>query len=188
MGGVKGIASGISDELQRLLPRQRKTQRANLSRLVATMVVVRSANLMDQATGLSRDVDRIDMRYQWIAWVLMNPLIDLDAVIAPIGREVLERLASDGQPLVLIMDQSKLNDHHQVLMLAVRQGEWALPLQWRVEDTQGAIGFAMQRELLEAATPLLPGGADICLMADRFYGTADLISWTPPKTRPFEVV
>jgi len=31
--------------------------------------------------------------------------------------------------------------------------------------------------LLDAAVPLLPDGVEICLMADRFYGTADLISW-----------
>jgi len=145
------------------------------------MLDVRSANLMDLAAGLERDVDRIDMRYQRIARVLMNPLIDPDWVMAPFGREVLERLAADGKPIVLIMDQSMLNDRHQVLMLAVRHGEWALPLLWRVEETQGAIGFATLRELLEAAARLLPDGAEICLMADRFYGTADLISLCQEK-------
>jgi hypothetical protein len=47
MDGVKGIAAGIAEELQRLLPGQRKTQRANLALLTATMLDVRSANLMD---------------------------------------------------------------------------------------------------------------------------------------------
>jgi hypothetical protein len=181
MDGVKGIADGIAKELQRLLPKQRKTQRHNLSLLVATMLDVRSANLMDLATGLPREADRIDMRYQWIARVLMNPLIEPDVVMAPFAREVLSRLASDGQPIVLIMDQSKLNDRHQVLMLAVRHGERALPLLWRVEATEGAIGFSVQKELLDAAAPLLPEGAEICLMADRFYGTADLISLCQEK-------
>jgi hypothetical protein len=74
------------------------------------------------------------------------------------------------------LDQSKLSDRHQVLMLAVRYGERALPVLWRVEATEGAIGFAVQKALLDAAVPLLPEGADICLMADRFYGTAGLIS------------
>ena len=60
-------------------------------------------------------------------------------------------------------------------MLAVRYGERALPVLWRVE-ARGAIGFAVQKALLDAAVPLLPEGADVCLMADRFYGTADLIS------------
>jgi hypothetical protein len=177
MAGTKVLAEGISQELQRLLPKQRKTQRTNLALLVATMLDVRSANLMDLAAGLPRDAERIDMRYQWISRVLMNPLIDPDVVMAPFAREVLSRLAAQGQPLVLILDQSKLNDRHQVLMLAVRHGERALPLLWRVEATEGAIGFAIQKALLDAAVPLLPSGAEVCLMADRFYGTADLIAW-----------
>ncbi len=171
------MAEGIAEEFQRLLPRQRKTQRTNLSLLVATMLAVRSANLMDLAAGLPRDAERIDMRYQWISRVLMNPLIDPDQVMAPFAREVLFRLAGEDQPLVLILDQSKLSDRHQVLMLAVRYGDRALPVLWRVEATEGAIGFAVQKALLDAAVSLLPEAAEICLMADRFYGTADLISW-----------
>src|SRR5512142_1441672 len=83
-----------------------------------------------------------------------------------------------GRASGLILDQSKLNDRHQVLMLAVRYGERALPLLWRVAATEGAIGFAVQKALREAAAPLLPETAEVCLaevclMADRFYGTAD---------------
>ena len=177
MDGIQVLADGIAQEFQRLLPNQRKTQRNNLSLLVATMLDVRSANLMDLAAGLPRDADRIDMRYQWISRVLINPLIDPDTVMSPFAREVLSRLASEDQPLVLIMDQSKLSDRHQGLMLAVRYGERALPVLWRVEATEGAIGFAVHKALLDAAVPLLPDGAEVCLMADRFYGTADLISW-----------
>jgi len=177
MDGLQVLAEGISQELRRLLPGQRKTQRVNLALLVATMLDVRSANLMDLAAGLPRDAERIDMRYQWIERVLKNPLIDPDTVMAPFAREVLGALAAQGQPLVLILDQSKLNDRHQVLMLAIRHGERALPLLWRVEATEGAIGFAVQKALLDAAVPLLPDGGEVCLMADRFYGAADLIAW-----------
>lgn len=177
MRGIQVLAKGISEELQRLLPHQRKTQRANLALLVATMLDVRSANLMDLAAGLPREAERVDMRYQWIERVLKNPLIDPDTVMAPFAREVLSALAARGEPVVLILDQSKLNDRHQVLMLAVRHGERALPLLWRVEATEGAIGFAIQKALLDAAAPLLPEGVEVCLMADRFYGTADLIGW-----------
>ena len=52
MDGISSIAEGIQQEFQRLLPLQRKTRRANLSLLVATMLDVRSANLMDLAAGL----------------------------------------------------------------------------------------------------------------------------------------
>src|SRR5512143_4296685 len=145
------------------------------------MLDARSANLMDLAAGLPREAGRIDMRYQWISRVLMNPRIDPDVVMAPFAREVLSRQAADGHPRVLILDPSKLNERRQALMLAVRHGERALPLLWRVVATEGAIGFPLQRELLEAAAPLLPEAAEICLMADRFYGTADLISWCQDK-------
>ena len=182
MDGIQVLAAGISQEFQRLLPGQRKTQRTNLALLVATMLDVRSANLMDLAAGLPRDAERIDMRYQWIERVLKNPLIDPDAVMAPFAREVLAALAAQGRPLVLILDQSKLNARHQVLMLAVRHGERALPLLWRVEATAGAIGFAVQKALLDAAVPLVPEGAAVCLMADRFYGTADLIAWCQDRS------
>lgn len=177
MDGVTRIADSISADLKRRLPRQRKTQRENLALLVATRLDVRSANLMDLAAGLPRPADRTDMRYQWITRLLGNPLVVSDAIMEPFAREVLEQAAATGGPLVLIMDQSQFSDRHQVLMLALRFGERAVPLAWRVEATEGAIGFDPQKALLEAVLPWLPDGARVRLMGDRFYGTADLISW-----------
>ena len=48
------------------------------------------------------------MRYQWITRLLGNPLVISDAIMEPFAREALERAAADGQPVVLILDQSKL--------------------------------------------------------------------------------
>ena len=61
-------------------------------------------------------------------------------------------------------------------MQVLKHGERALPLAWRVEATEGPIGLGVQRDWLEALAPWLPEGVAVCLMADRFYGTADLIS------------
>ena len=141
MDGIRGLAEGIAEEFGRLLPKQRKTQRTNLSLLVATMLDVRSANLMDLAAGLPRDAERIGplgnakryMRYQWISRVLINPLINPDAVMAPFAREVLCRLAGEDQPLIL----DQLSDRHQGLMLAVRSG--ALPVLWRQPRARSAL-------------------------------------------------
>jgi hypothetical protein len=115
------------------------------------------------------------MRYQWITRLLGNPLVLSDEIMEPFAREVLEQAVTEGQPVVLILDHSKLSDRHQVLMLALRYGERALPLAWRVATTEGAIGFATQKALLEAVAPWIPAGAPVRLMG--FYGTADLISW-----------
>src|SRR3954454_13238760 len=177
MDGIGPIADSISAELKQCLPHQRKTQRGKLALLVATMLDVRSANLMDLAAGLPLEADRTDMRYQWITRLLGNPLVLSDEIREPFARDVLEQAVAGSKPVVLIMDQSKLSDRHQVLMLAVRYGERALPLAWRVETTEGAIGFATQQALLEAVAPWMPAGATVRLMGDRFYGTADLIGW-----------
>jgi hypothetical protein len=148
--------------------------------LTATMLEVRSANLMALSAALPRAAERADMRYQWIARLLANDLIVCDEVMEPFAREVLAKTSAAGR-VVLIMDQTKANDRHQILMLSVRFGERALPLAWRVKQTEGAIGFAVQKELLDTITPWLPPDCEVCLMADRFYGTADLIALAAAK-------
>ncbi len=177
MGGIETIAKGICADMGERLPGQNKKQREGLSLLVATMLEVRSANLMDVAASLPRAAERLDMRYQWISRILGNGLIDIDAVMAPYGREVLARLAGNGQRIVLIMDQTQLTARHQAVMVAVRFGGRALPLCWRIKETRGAIGFVEQREALAGARAMLPAGAKPVLMGDRFYGSPALIAW-----------
>ena len=180
MVGTSGIAvwaDGIKADLKQRLPRQRKTQRDKLSLLVATMLHVRSANLVELASGLPRPSDRWDMGYQWISRFLANDLVSCDVVMQPFASEILARLAETSDPVPLILDQSKVSDRHQVLMLSVRWGERALPVAWRVEETDGAIGFAVQKDLLDAVRGWVPAGTRVTLHGDRFYGTPDLIRW-----------
>ena len=177
MGGIEQLAETVATDMEQRLPGQRKTQRGKLALLVATMLQVRSANLMDVAACLPRPAERLDSRYQWIKRFLANAHVVSDAVMAPYGREVLARLSAQGQTVVLLIDQTKVSERHQVVMVAVRLGGRALPLAWRVKETQGAIGFAEQRAALEAAARLLPAGTKPVLMGDRFYGSPDLIAW-----------
>jgi hypothetical protein len=112
--------------------------------------------------------------YQWIVRVLANPLIACDAVMLPFAREVLGRAqveAGPGGRIDLILDQSRASERHQILMLALRWGERALPLAWRVEETTGAIGFGVQKRLLDVVAAWLPEEARVRLLGDRFYGT-----------------
>jgi hypothetical protein len=123
------------------------------------------------------------MGYQWISRFLANDLVCCDTVMEPFARELLARLAETGpssaqEPIPLILDQTKASDRHQILMLGVRWGERALPLAGRVKETEGAIGFATQQELLAVVADWLPvGHQDVVLLADRFYGTPEMIRW-----------
>lgn len=100
MGGIERLAGAISADLKERLPGQRKTQREKVALLVATMLEVRSANLMDLAASLPRPSERLDMRYQWIKRLLANELVDSDAVMAPFARDLLDRLATAGRTIV----------------------------------------------------------------------------------------
>ena len=92
MGGIEQLAETVATDMEQRLPGQRKTQRGKLALLVATMLEVRSANLMDVAACLPRPAERLDSRYQWIKRFLANARVVSDAVMAPYGREVLARL------------------------------------------------------------------------------------------------
>jgi hypothetical protein len=177
MGGVETIAAAVRADLAARLPSQNKKQREGLALLVATTLDVRSVNLMELAAALPRAAERLDMRYQWISRLLGNTRIDVEAVMAPYAREVLARACAGSRALVVIIDQSKVNDAHHMVMVSLRVGERALPLAWRVKKTHGAIGFREQRDALAAVAALLPEGVRPTLMGDRFYGSPALIAW-----------
>ena len=177
MGGIETVAAAIDAELSGRLPSQNKKQREGLALLVATALSVRGVNLNEWAAALPRAAERLDMRYQWISRLLGNGLIAVDAVMAPFAGEVLTRSGADGRHVVVMIDQSQVNAAHQMVMVSLRVGERALPLAWRVRKTQGAIGFCEQRAALEAVAALLPAGARVTLMGDRFYGSPALIAW-----------
>src|SRR4051794_39527846 len=134
------------------------------------MLQVRSANLMDVAACLPRPAERLDGRYQWIKRFLANTHVVSEVVMAPYGREVLTRLSAQGQTVVLLIDQTQVNERHQAVMVAVRLGGRALPLTWRVKETQGAIGFAEQRGALPAVAGPLPPGNPPGPVGPRFFG------------------
>ena len=136
-GGIETIAATIGADLQRRLPGQNKKQREGLALLTATMLDVRSANLMDVAASLPRDAERLDMRYQWISRLLGNELIDTDEVMAPFASELLQRVCADGRQIILIIDQTRANDTQQAIVVAARVGGRSLPIAWRVKETQG---------------------------------------------------
>lgn len=171
------LFEGIEEDFKSRFPCYHKSRREGICLLSALMLEVRSANLMEIASALPRDIAHMDERYRYVERLLSNPHIDVDTLSGGYVGPVLKRLCADGQSIVLMIDQSHINNECEVLMLSIRVGERAIPFLWRVRRTQGNIGFDVQKELLDAARAFIPEGAQILLAADRFYGTAALIGW-----------
>jgi hypothetical protein len=171
------LIEAIEEDFRERLPGYHKSRREGLATLAGVMLETRSANLMELAAALPREIGAADHRYQYIERQLKNQEIDAGAVIKSYAMQVIERLASRGQTIVLQMDQSHINDTNEVLMVSARLRKRAVPVAWRVRSTQGNIGFGVQKELLDSVLAWLPEGVSVMLAADRFYGTAQLIGW-----------
>ena len=177
MGKTAALIKAIEEDFQKRHALYHKSRREGLTTLAGVMVDVRSANLMELAAALPREIGTAHDRYQYMERQLKNEKTDAGATIKPYALEAIERLSARGETIILQMDQSHINDANEVLMLSVRLRKRALPVAWRVRSTQGNIGFGVQKELLESVKAWLPAGTAVMLAADRFYGTAQLIGW-----------
>jgi hypothetical protein len=129
------------------------------------------------AAGLPRQIKTAEHRYQFIRRFVKNKNIVCHQIMCPYVQEVVIKTAQNGQTVILQMDQSKLVDGLEVLMISIRVGNRALPVAWTVEKTEGNIGFESQEKLLNQVYAMLPEGVSVMLMGDRFYGTKSLVEW-----------
>src|SRR4051812_38950437 len=95
---------------------------------------------------------------RYISRLLGNDLIVLLTVMGGFIPEIAEIAGSKGKTIVLPMDQSKISDGFECLMVSIRTGERALPVAWKVKETSGGIGFDVQEPLLNAVHAMLPEG------------------------------
>jgi len=183
-GGIRHLAAVIEADLQDRETGLSKPQRIGLADLIASTITCRSVNTSELANVLPRDVKSNEERYRYINRWLANPKIDPIRVMTGFVPELLGMLNEDGQIIVLMMDQSKIREGFECLMVSVRIGERAVPLAWRVVQTEGEMGFKEQERLLKAVARMIPKGMQVLLTADRFYGTARLIGFC--KTRGWQ--
>ena len=106
---LSAMIEAIEGDFKARLPGYHKSRREGLVTLAGVMLETRSANLMELAAALPREIGAADHRYQYIERQLKNREIGADAVIKSYALQVIERLASRGQTIILQMDQSHIN-------------------------------------------------------------------------------
>ena len=146
-----------------------------LADIAASVVSCRSINTSDLAAVLPRDVKTDEERYRYINRWLANKKILPLRVMEGFVPSMVEALGRGGQTVIFMLDQSKISEGFECLMVSARVGERAIAVGWKVIETKGEIGFTVQETLLRSIARMLPEGAKIMLAADRFYGTAALI-------------
>lgn len=176
-GGVAHVASVIEEDLKDRETGLQKPHIKGLADLCSTALASRSSNTGEWVALLPRTDIEEKSRERYISRFLANQLICSVSVMGGFIPELMEMAGSNGKTIILSLDQSKISDGFECLMLSLRVGERAIPVVWRVIETSGAIGFDVQERLLEDARTMIPDGLSILLAADRFYGTSALIDW-----------
>jgi hypothetical protein len=137
------------------------TQTVNTGKWIP--VLPRDCNAKSKETAISR----LWKSTLWEVFTLMTPLV----------REIIRLITSKGQTLILMMDQTQLSGDRQCLMISLAFHWRALPVFWKVVESEGALGFSVQEEVLDEVYAMIPRGIHVLLMGDRFYGTKALIGW-----------
>ena len=177
MSTVKRLAEEVAQGLNELLPALNKPVVRKLSLAVGAMIEGQTPNTVELSNLLPLDIERQDMREQWLRRLLSSPALRCETVMAPFAQAALKRAGKNGQVILLSMDQTDLGDRMAVLMITVRVGDRSLPLLWQAEAGAANIGFATQQALLERVLNWLPDGAPVMLLADRFYASVGLFDW-----------
>jgi hypothetical protein len=176
-GGVAHLAKAVEEDLRGRDTGLHEPHVTALSDLTAAALSCRSGNTWEWLNVLPRTQVKRNAKERYIERFLANSLIKPGRVMRPFVGELAERLRAKGQTVVLILDQSKIRDGFECLTVGVRFANRALPVAWKVVETRGAIGFDIQKPLLDAVRGMIPEGTDVLLAADRFYGTSSLTGW-----------
>lgn len=173
---MNSIYEQIKSDLEKRDTGLQKPHIKGIATIVSSLLVSRSPNLMMIGEMLNRNIVNIQDRYQYVRRFLKNQLIKIDETMTGYITEVLTQLGQV-ETVILMLDQSKISDGFECLMVSVRVGARALPVLWRVKEQKGNVGFETQKELLDAIFKIIPTGLKVILMADRFYGTSALVGW-----------
>lgn len=175
-GGVAHVATVIEDDLIDRDTSLHKPHVKSLADLAASVLTCRNANTAEWISVLPRKSD-YKSKERYISRFLSNSLISPIKVMNGFIPEIILMAGSNNKTIILMLDQSKISDGFECLMVSIRTGERAIPVAWKVVKTKGSIGFEVQKALLDEVAKMVPDGINILLAGDRFYGTSSLIGW-----------
>jgi hypothetical protein len=149
-GGIAHMAAMIEQDLLDRDTGLHKPPIKGLADLAASLLAGRSVNTSELLSVLPHQTKEAESRYRYLHRWLKNPLINPLAAMGGFIPEMALLAGRHGKVIVLPIDQSKISDGFECLMVSLRVGERAIPVAWKGKKTSGGIGFEEQKSLLEA--------------------------------------
>jgi hypothetical protein len=148
-------------------PTLRITQARNLAWFVAGLVLAAHCQLTQIAPHLPWDGNR-DSIVQRLRRVLMNQRLAVRTLYGPTVGYVLQWL-NTGQPLVLVIDRTTIQDKLNILLIGVAFRGRVLPLVWKVQHKQGSFQLRYVQAALRFIASWAPASAAIWVVGDREF-------------------
>lgn len=175
MSSIRHISEQALEDLKRLCPGMKKNPREKLAMMVGCAIESQRCNLAEWAAKLPIETEREASRYTWVERFFRTHTIDDLEVMRAFARQACEAGNKNNQTLVICMDQTSIGNDHGIVMVSLWAQNRGVPLFWHTEATAGNIGYEQQEMLLEQLDMVLPEGASVLFLGDRFYGTAALV-------------
>ena len=142
---------------------------------MATLIMKTTCNTSLLANFLPLPIKRRS-REQWMRRLLDSKKFTM-TILDVFLRRIFNSIHATRQTIVIAMDQTELGNRMATLSCAVRYRGRALACAWRSLSGPANLGFEYQKELLDRIHALLPEGADVIILADRFYGSDELLAY-----------
>jgi Transposase DDE domain len=150
------------------------SQVSNLVRVMEGLFMGRSVHLGRVASEVTSSAQKLSVVKQ-LTRFLGNNRVGVEAVYAPIARELLRRAAAAGR-VVLLIDSTKVGFRAQLMMVSVAYQGRALPLAWTwVGYAKGHSLTATQVGLLARVQEWVPEGASVAVVGDSEFGRGWLL-------------
>src|SRR3974390_1054099 len=110
MSTVKQLADEIASGLNAIEPKLSKAVVRKLSLTVGAMIEAQTPNTVELTNMLPLDLERQDMREQWLRRLLKSKALCCETVIASFAVESLRYAGHNDQMILLSMDQTDLGN------------------------------------------------------------------------------
>ena len=117
-GGVAHVACVIEDDLEGRETGLEKPQRSALADLAASVLTCRNVNTAEWAVVLPRKIAE-KSKERYISRFLSNSLIKPISVMKGFIPELVEIMGTNGKVVILMLDQSKICDGFECLMISL---------------------------------------------------------------------
>ncbi len=170
----------ILKHLQRQLPDLRLETRLTFAMMMTGLLRSRSGQLAQivRKVQYNHHEESLIMRFRRF---VKNDNLNVETCYLPLVTKILQAVSAE--PIVLMVDTTKMGGQCLCLMVSVFYKKRALPLAWlTVKGKKGHLSQETQVSLFKQVKELLPSSAQVVLVGDAEFDGSAVITWLKSQT------